>query len=383
MRHPIFTLLLCGITVASSPLLAQDFSAIDARARRVPVPSDLNIPKLAARLSEGCKTQAEKARSIFVWVTENVRYDTKTKQDRAKIPDEKWIQLQAPTQVIKRKKAVCEGYTNLFGALCHSAGIQVLEVGGVTKRLSGTISQSGHAWNLIYVDGKWAFVDATWGAGGVDDGDFHKQFDDRFFLMTTDALLEDHYPNDPLLQCLPNPLTMEEFSQPKTKLPETLKRKRAGNAAPGFENITDSLSAAIAQDSNLYLFASGQRSLRVNPRSSYGPWAVGKFYYRSAMVEQDKYFDAIDNLQSVDYFPSIPWFDAQVPVLKKWEAQAEKCLAAVKNPTVQDSYSPDLQALRQSAQSTLKHAQGTLKDISDMKASVKRGVRVKLTSSRE
>ena len=59
---------------------------------------------------------------------------------------------------------ICADYADLMLEMCIRAGIPCTEV-------SGTGNSVGHAWNKVYIDGKWEYVDATWddtGSGAID-----------------------------------------------------------------------------------------------------------------------------------------------------------------------------------------------------------------------
>lgn len=381
MRFPLAVLLFLTIAAFgfSSKLCAQNFSKIDAYARSIPVPKKPDVKKLAEALVVGCTNEKEKARSFFAWISENIHYDIRLKDDKDVNP-EKRQSLQSPEKVIKRKKAVCEGYTNLFNALCSSVGIRALEVDGITKNQRGNVSRKGHSWSLIRADGQWGLVDPTWGAGvvGTDDGKYHEQLNDQLFFASAEILIENHYPNDPLFQCLPNPLTLEDFKLPTTKLKEVRAKQSGSAATPGFEYIQDSLSAISSIDSGLYLFAAGQRSLRVNPKSNFGSWALGKYYFQRTVIAEDRYFQAIKDLKPLNYYPAADWFDAQIPILKDWESLASTCLEVVKKASGQDNYSKQVHSVRQNAQRSLSSCRSILKENPRLKANVKKGVRVKM-----
>lgn len=55
-------------------------------------------------------------------------------------------------------QSVCQGYAKAFEYLCRSVGIEA-------SLVTGTIRDSGygHAWNLVYADGAYYYVDVTWG----------------------------------------------------------------------------------------------------------------------------------------------------------------------------------------------------------------------------
>lgn len=53
------------------------------------------------------------------------------------------------------------------------AGVQCMTVPGYSKGFGYQTGQSfsgefDHAWNAVYLDGRWHLVDSTWGSGLVD-----------------------------------------------------------------------------------------------------------------------------------------------------------------------------------------------------------------------
>lgn len=54
------------------------------------------------------------------------------------------------------------------------AGIQCMKLSGYSKGYGYKMGQtftgdSDHAWNAVYLDGRWHLLDSTWGSGAVDD----------------------------------------------------------------------------------------------------------------------------------------------------------------------------------------------------------------------
>lgn len=383
-KHFLFFFWAFAILAPTNQLSAQDFSKIDAQARRIRVPSDPNIKTLAAALSANCKNEKEKARSFFIWISANIHYDIKSFNNKKPLSLEKRLAMQTPVQVIKRKKAVCEGYTNLFNALCSSVGIKAIGVGGFTKNKNGTISPFGHAWSLICADGQWGLVDATWGAGVVNTANwkYRELLNDALFFAVPEKLIEDHYPSDPLLQCLPNPVRISEFKKPGAQFEEKLKGKMEAGAVLGFENISDSLAALFPMDSIQYLLASGERSLRLNPDYNYGYWAIGKHYFKKAVLARERYYQAILNLKPLNFYPTVAWFDAQLPNLKDWEAYSQRSLEVLKSASGgRDIYSNQMLQARNSSQNNLNAARRAVAENPKLKASVEKGIRVRLTSN--
>jgi len=340
----------------SSQSPAQDFSKIDAQARQVAAPENNDIAALSKALSAGCQNEKEKARSFFVWMAENIRYDMKTFSDMGAISAEKAHTMQAPEEVLKRKKAVCDGYTNLYNALCTKAGIRALKVIGLAKDETSEHTNNSHAWSIICADGQWALVDATWGTGYEDvrAGKYRQKLDDKYFFTIPDLLIEDHYPNDPLFQCMATPLTLAEFFQSSTKLQESIQQKILGDTVAGYTHIRDSLNALFPYDSTNFMRGSGKRSLQINPNSYYGCWALGSYYDRLATNLWNDHNRALIAIKPNSPAPGNPWFEKQEMILKQWETNSTRSLHILKIATgTDDGYVDEVRSLIKYAQSSL------------------------------
>lgn len=101
------------------------------------------------------KNDYQKAKKIYEWIVKNIRYAS---------PQDQNVGLR-PYDVFKNKVAVCGGYSNLYKAMLNLAGIPAVLVTGDT-------SAGGHAWNLVYADGKWFFSDSTWGSSDAKNFDY-------------------------------------------------------------------------------------------------------------------------------------------------------------------------------------------------------------------
>lgn len=281
----------------SVKLSAQDFSNVDAQARTTPFSKNQDIQQLADALSEGLTTEKEKVRAIFVWIADNIKYDVKTFENRGEAKPEEMAAKQAPTRVLKSKKAVCAGYANLFCALCKATGIEAIQVSGIFKDSEGRVSRTGHAWNLVRADGQWALIDATWGAGDVDPdkGKYHERFKEEFFFTEPETLILDHYPDDPLFQLLPAPLTLDEFKQDRDEVQKILSEKSAEEASAGFGHLKDSLDAHVRLDSIARYFNSGLRVFRFDPTSHKGLYVVAMSQHNEAVVMFRKTLDELNS----------------------------------------------------------------------------------------
>ncbi len=249
-----------------SPLLsAQDFAEVDEKARQVAFPKNQNVAQLAADLTKGLSTEKEKARAIYVWLTEHISYDVRTAFDEDAEAEEV-VAKQKSRVVLKSKKAVCEGYANLFCDLCSAAGVKAFRAVGPVKNMYGRIPRSGHAWNLVRADGQWGLVDATWGAGNVDDEaqKFARQFNPDFFFAAPETMIKNHLPTDPLFQLSTQPINLQQFKMKEEE------RAALPLAQPDltFAHLADSLNALAELDSNAQVLNSIVRTLRFDPTNN-------------------------------------------------------------------------------------------------------------------
>ena len=109
------------------------------------------------QLSLGGKTTYQKVQAIYNWITANVKYDYSHMNDPTY-----WPQYTAYAAAVQ-KKAVCQGYANLFYRLANDAGIDCRIITGKAYNSDGT---ADHAWNIVRMEnGKYYCLDATWDAG--------------------------------------------------------------------------------------------------------------------------------------------------------------------------------------------------------------------------
>lgn len=158
------------------------FYHVDSASRTIRYKS--NIYRLTKELTDPYGEQILKARAIFIWITDNIGYNYKfvNKGKEIAIPEctsatnceqvlLEWEKSYLK-RVIKRRTAVCDGYARLFKKMCDIAGIRCEIVPGYTKTKPYQVGRMGsvnHAWNAIYIDSNYYFLDPTWAAGGCPE----------------------------------------------------------------------------------------------------------------------------------------------------------------------------------------------------------------------
>ena len=131
----------------------RDYRNIRSHVRNTPKSIETDVDALASYLEEGMNSDLEKVRSLYLWVAYNVTYDMKAFM-RGRLGE------QSVPDVLQKRKAVCEGYANLFSALCERAGIENRKIIGYSKGYGYEAGQkfavSNHAWNAVRLDEEWA-----------------------------------------------------------------------------------------------------------------------------------------------------------------------------------------------------------------------------------
>lgn len=201
-----------------------DYQTIDEHARNAPASVTGSIDKLAAYLVKPATNDVEKARSFYVWITDNVSYDVQAFLRGV-------LQQYTPEEVLKERKAVCEGYSGLFKALCEEVGIPCELIPGYSKGFGyvpkKSFTNSDHAWNAVKLNNKWHLLDVTWGAGGINDRQkFVKEFNEDYFLTDPSIFVFKHMPLNPMWQLLDCPVSIQAFAKGDEAVAASLKSNK-------------------------------------------------------------------------------------------------------------------------------------------------------------
>ncbi|HET9056093.1 MAG TPA: transglutaminase domain-containing protein [Chitinophagaceae bacterium] len=220
--------------IAFSQKAEVNFSLVDSFATTVKYKRDLTV--LTQELTSPYPEQLFKARAIFKWIAENIRYDYKyynryyykSKEPKTyKCKDDKdceakrivW-EIRYIDRILRRKKAVCQGYSMLFKKMCDIAGLRSEMVPGYVRTEHyqvGTAGTLDHVWNTVWIDSTYYLLDATWAAGGCgknDDGKllrFTKNFNGYYWLTPAADFARNHFPQNNKWVLLPN-YTKDSFA---------------------------------------------------------------------------------------------------------------------------------------------------------------------------
>lgn len=173
------------------------YEKIDKHVRNCPSSSNNNVKAIADYLLKECKTDYEKARGVYVWLSENISYDDASYNAGVNTP-------QGYEAVLKNKKAVCAGFSDLYFAIGREMGLEIEKISGYAKgygyEVGSAFKKSNHAWNMIRIDGEWKLYDATWGEGNGSNVNGNlvskKEFNDYWFAVDPYETIWNHFPEN-------------------------------------------------------------------------------------------------------------------------------------------------------------------------------------------
>ena len=179
---------------------------------------------------------------------------------------------QSIHRVLEEKKAICDGYSNLFSALCNRLGVENVKILGYSKVYGYEPGQkfavSNHAWNAVLLNEEWYLIDVTWGASRSNNEDFQASEGnlERYFLTEPSLFLLDHLPEDPQWQLVSDPVSIEDFE--------------SGKNIPKVEK-----SSKIDQNTDVYgkEIAHYARIITHNPRNRDARFRLGYAYLSKAL----------------------------------------------------------------------------------------------------
>lgn len=199
-----------------------EFEEVDQRAIDVAQTDQATFTDLIRQLCGDCKSDVEKARTIFRWITvknlnsimfeENARGDT-------------------PMGLLRGIKYGTESYHVLFKRLCSYAGLHCVVIKGYSKSagyqpgVKFEDNRFRNSWNAVYVAGAWRFVQCNWGArhlvnakevpkpGKAKSDSLRYEYDDHYFLTDPKEFIYEFFPLQPEWQLLKEAITLEEFEE--------------------------------------------------------------------------------------------------------------------------------------------------------------------------
>lgn len=165
-------------------------------------PEDPNIKAKAEELCKDKEDDLDRLRAIYDFVTHEFVYDNVQLNDKLIYQDDS-------LSVLRRRMAVCEGFANLFAALCRASGIPATVQYGIGRFDTNAFNDQTlinesvptHVWNAVLIKGKVYYCDPTFDNFNLYDGettaDAELTLDENpypytYFLKSEDVFFVNH-----------------------------------------------------------------------------------------------------------------------------------------------------------------------------------------------
>jgi transglutaminase/protease-like cytokinesis protein 3 len=210
----VCVLLLCCLPLIRSngQNVENDYSSIDLYARNVPVEYENDPKKLTQYLIKPALNEWQKIRSIFIWVTNSISYD-----DSSYNAESFTVEKSQAMYVFQKRKAVCEGYANLFSMLCGFAGIDCYTIRGYGKDMKykrgKSMKEYNHAWNVIEIDGGLHHFDVAWASGHDRNGVTVNEYNNFWWDTPSTIFITTHFTEDVYYNNMDHVVTKKEFEK--------------------------------------------------------------------------------------------------------------------------------------------------------------------------
>lgn len=258
------------------------YESTDNYVKHIRIKRNSSIEEMAEKITAWSETPKEQLRAIFSWIAYHIEYDTRALR-LGKSSD------AAPLEVVQKGRAVCHGYSNLFAALSKAVNIDAYVISGFSKGYGfedrKKLEKADHAWNAVLLNNQWKLVDATWGAGYLNNrGRYVSRMQEKYFLADPYFFVTEHLPEDPAWQLLPCPVKPDEYLKDSSKI---LKIARNKDKCYDYK---DTLKQYTQLDSIQQRIATARRMINYFPDNVYSPATLlnqAAYYYSKPLMESN------------------------------------------------------------------------------------------------
>lgn len=231
MRNSFLILTIFSISLFAQKKPINEYDIIDKKVIQIPDSLSENTDDISKFIHNNFKSEKEKIRAIFIWVSSNIEYDIENMY-ALNFYEEKSEKI---SKTLKTKKGICENFAAIFNELCLKFNIKSFIIEGYTIQ-NGSADYIPHAWCAAKIDTSWFLFDPTWGSGYISNNKFYKKIDLNYFKIKPAKHIKTHIPFDYLWQFLNYPVTNQEFYEGKTDENKTKKYFNYLDSIKLFEN---------------------------------------------------------------------------------------------------------------------------------------------------
>jgi len=286
-----------------------EISIIKKHVQNTPDSIEFDIAKLTDYLIIPASNEKDKVVSIYQWLIRNIKYD------RAAYRKGNRRINRSNQDILKRREAICWGYSTLFKAMCEEVNISCEVISGygkTTMDAKPNLKSPNHAWNSVKIDSAWYLLDATWDSNVIGTvSDFEQKYGYTYFLTPSKYFLVNHLPADPNWQLLDCPIAPDEYKLSAEAIVILAERKGCQKS-----NELSTLEQMPIQD---------KRFMAAIKAYEYNPTKLNKRELAFAQLDYEAYLTEIsERLQLSQDFDSLLIVQAEMIRLCETAAQLTK-----------------------------------------------------------
>ncbi len=238
IKYIVFTILLLGAlttTKAQDPAFGR-YGLIDRQVKRVPDSLYNNIIHLHHYLDSIGVDDEKRIRAFYMWIITNIKYEN---QVELLYNEDLMFYMGSnnsvsPVSVLKKGKAVCEGFSKLFQFFCQQSGIEAYTIGGYISKRGAFQDRATHSWNVVKINNEWRFFDLTWAYASLEHTGL-KRSTNEFYMVEPKEFVLSHLPLIPMWQFIETPVPISVFNMGDDLINSYLIKKKP------YYNYADSL----------------------------------------------------------------------------------------------------------------------------------------------
>ncbi len=301
-------LFLLGVLLINSPLASQNYTSVDHKVKNYPDFS--GIEHLSIRIQNDFKSDGDRVRAAFIWLTHNIQYKQTIEDIFAAKPTLLYYSESGKKYQVNRyhmeligkafakKEGVCYDYSLMLDYLCRDFGIPSKVILGITKTeikdFEGKRLVKNHSWNAVQLGENWKLMDPTWAAGhsSLGSNGFVKNYSEHFYFTPPEEFVKHHFPSELYWQLVEEPITLDVFFSAPIFFPDyfeghlKVESDTKGTVVISDKNRSFLEFSSVATKQDVYYFVSGERQMRRMRFRKKNRGYISKIKFRKGMREK-------------------------------------------------------------------------------------------------
>nr|WP_320118305.1 transglutaminase domain-containing protein [uncultured Marinifilum sp.] len=274
---------------AQTPIFKK-YRTIDQHVKKTPDNVCNNLIDLHAYLVSGANSKEEEIRAFYFWIINNIEYKDciELKYDDRLLFYMGSNNCTSPACVLRKKQAVCEGFSRLFQFFCKHSGYECYSISGYISKNGALQDRATHSWNVVKINGKWRFFDLSW-SNAILHYYGIKSKTNKFFMVEPEEFVLTHLAIIPMWQFLKTPVSIQHFNGGEQEIKKYLSQSKINY------NYTDSLKYFNSLTNKKKRLKTAAEILKTNPRNKFN-LAIEYYRYSRIVLHQ------IDKIGPLEYY---------------------------------------------------------------------------------